>query len=132
MSPCRPLQRMRVLSPRPSRPTIPSCRTTKVAASAVSQCQPMMISNTVDNDSLYETLVSLTCRYVLTTLSELETESDTTEATKPIKARRSSQSASWSCLDGARMALSRVLYCCGKRLIDRQPQVVLEQTHCTG
>ena len=43
-------------------------------------------------DLQYETSVSLTCRYVLTTLSEFEMVSETTEAQKPMNAKRSSES----------------------------------------
>lgn len=43
------------------------------------------------------------------TLSELETESDTTEAQKPMRARRASQTMS-GCLGGSARASVRKLY----------------------
>ena len=58
----------------------------------------------------YETLVSLTWRYVFTTLRELEMESETRDAMNPMKARRSSHTNS-GCFGGSAMASDRKLYC---------------------
>lgn len=60
-------------------------------------------------DLQYETLVSLTCRYVLTTRSELETESDTMDAQKPMKARRASHTMR-GCFGGSSSFSERKLY----------------------
>lgn len=70
--PCKPFARMRVFSPRPNKPMRPSWRMTAFAALT------------------YPIRVSFTWRYVFMTRSEFETVSEITEATKPIKAWRSS------------------------------------------
>jgi hypothetical protein len=51
----------------------------------------------------------LTWRYVFTTLKEFDTESETIEATNPMKARRRSQTIRES-FDGAGITSMRVLY----------------------
>jgi hypothetical protein len=110
-SPCSPLQMMRVVNPRPRRPIIPSSETIVLAASAM-RC----LSN---GDTLwgpyehsqYEILVSFTWRYVLTTRKELDTVSDITEATKPIKASRPSHSSRFA-FDGSSKTSLKKLYCC--------------------
>lgn len=66
----------------------------------------------------YETLVSFTWRYVLITLSEFETVSDTTEAQNPMRARRASQTTS-GCFGGSAMASERKLYCTAARVRGR-------------
>lgn len=91
-NPCNPLHRILVLRPRPNKPKIPSARITFRAA------------------WVYETSTSLTWRYVLTTLSEFDTESDTTDATNPMNASRRSQRTSSSSLEGGGIAESSVLY----------------------
>lgn len=72
ISPCNPFAQIRVFNPRPKRPLTPSTATTACAAST------------------YPIRVSLTCRYVLRTRRELDTVSEITEATNPMKARRMS------------------------------------------
>ena len=86
INPCSPFAKMRVFSPRPSRPRSPSCAMTASAAAT------------------YPMRVSCTCRYVFTTRSEFDTESDTTDATNPMNACRSSFSPS---VVGAGRAASR-------------------------
>lgn len=70
---------------------------------------PFTIGDGFEFDVQYETLVSLTCRYVLITRSEFETESDTIDAQKPMKARRASQTIR-GCFGGSAMFSVRKLY----------------------
>jgi len=57
-------------------------------------------------NALYEILVALTWRYVLTTRKELETVSETTDAQKPITAWRNSiWSVEWG---SGRLSLRRL------------------------
>ena len=72
ISPCSPFAKMRVFSPLPSKPLSPSCAMTASAA------------------AMYPMRVSCTWRYVLTTRSEFETESEMTDAQNPMNACRSS------------------------------------------
>lgn len=53
--------------------------------------------------------MSFTWRYVLTTRNEFETESDTTDAQKPIRARRASHTIK-GCFGGSAMCSERKLY----------------------
>lgn len=53
--------------------------------------------------------MSLTWRYVFTTRRELDTESETIDATKPMKARRSNQTI-MGCFAGSGMFSVRKLY----------------------
>lgn len=72
ISPWHPFAIILVFNPLPNNPLNPSVATTALAASK------------------YPILVSLTCLYVFTTRRELEIVSETTEATKPMKAWRRS------------------------------------------
>jgi hypothetical protein len=114
--PCRPLHRIRVLSPRPRSPSIPSWRTTSRAASAAHRCVSIQLASFQSGRSYlqYDTFVSLTWRYVLTTRRELETESDATDAQKPMKASRESQT-NRAPSDGSGIASLRPLYYHGRR-----------------
>lgn len=69
--------------------------------------QQLLIRTKVD--LLYETLVSFTWRYVLTTLREFETESDITDAQNPMKARRASHTMR-GCFGGSARTSERKLY----------------------
>jgi hypothetical protein len=89
--PCNPFANILVFKPRPKSPSLPSCRMTCFAA------------------SVYEILVSFTCRYVFTTLKEFEMVSDATDAQNPINAARSNHQPI-CCLDGSVMVSERKLY----------------------
>lgn len=104
-----PFAMILVFRPRPKRPRRPSWSTTSLAASAVRKCQHRSKPLRDRHHLQYETLVSLTWRYVLTTLRELDTESDTMEAQKPMKARRASQTIR-GCFGGSARAPERKLY----------------------
>ena len=72
INPCNPFAKILVFNPRPNNPLNPSL---SIIASAA---------------STYPTLLSFTCLYVFTTLSEFETVSETTEAENPMNAWRRS------------------------------------------
>lgn len=72
INPCNPFANIFVFNPLPSSPLTPSVAITALAA------------------SVYPILVSFTCRYVLTTRSELDTVSEIADATKPMNAYRQS------------------------------------------
>ena len=88
ISPCKPLAMMRVLSPRPNSPRRPSAAMTASAAAK------------------YPMRVAFTWRYVFTTRREFDVVSETTEATKPMKACR--RSFSRSVVGCGRLALRKL------------------------